>query len=569
MDPSAARRSSRSPRASTAASRPALDRGKLRTQLASPDFYPDQPGTVAVRETHISWVFLAGAKAYKLKKPVVLPFLDYGTPQRRLAMCRTEVRLNRRTAPGIYLRVCAVAERRDGALELAGADDPDAVDYLVEMNRYDERKTIAAKLARGELHVSDVRATARVLERFHARADKVDAGAHGRDDVARRVEENLRELLEVVQPAPELERIVALERFADAFVGAHAAMLAARARDGFVRDVHGDLRAEHVLLNGKPRLLDCVEFDDPLRQIDVAEDLAFLVMDLTAQGGARYARTLLAAYRGCGGDPGESQLVAFYACNRALVRMKVELTRAAQASATAASRGRHGARARELLGVAERFCWQARLPLAITLCGLPAAGKSHLAAALARRSGFALVGSDATRKRLAGIPLSERAPRELYSADWNERTYAELGRVAASHCVREGCGAVIDATFRRRRDRETFSNAFAGCAPVLFVECLAPPALRRERAVARELEPSAGSDASGELVGGGHFQWQPLEEVPAQAHITLRTDRPLTAQLEALCTLLDTRMRALHAGDEGSRGEPGLPRVKPIQPDVA
>ncbi|MGB0093122.1 MAG: hypothetical protein WBP81_11400, partial [Solirubrobacteraceae bacterium] len=123
--------------------------------LARPDFYPDRPGRVEVRETHISWVFLAGDRAYKLKKPLVLPFLDYGTAEQRHEMCGEEVRLNRRLAPDLYLGVRAVAATGDG-WELAAEDDPRAVDYLVEMRRYDERCTLAAKLERGELKRGEV-----------------------------------------------------------------------------------------------------------------------------------------------------------------------------------------------------------------------------------------------------------------------------------------------------------------------------------------------------------------------------------------------------------------------------
>ena len=137
--------------------------------LARPDFYPDRPDRVDVRETHISWVFLAGDRAYKLKKPLVLPFLDYGTRQRRREMCREEVRLNRRLAPDLYLGVRAVAASADG-LALATEDDPRAVDYLVEMRRFDEQRTLAAKLERGELKRGEVVAVARAGAVSRARA---------------------------------------------------------------------------------------------------------------------------------------------------------------------------------------------------------------------------------------------------------------------------------------------------------------------------------------------------------------------------------------------------------------
>ena len=175
---------------SSATSRaPVVSAEDVRAALARPDFYPVRPDRVDVRETHISWVFLAGDRAYKLKKPLVLPFLDYGSAQRRREMCREEVRLNRRLAPDVYLGVRAVAASDEGPT-LAAENDPRAVDYLVEMRRYDERRTLAAKLQRGELTRGEVVALARVLARFHARA----TGRRGRRAGARRRAADDREL---------------------------------------------------------------------------------------------------------------------------------------------------------------------------------------------------------------------------------------------------------------------------------------------------------------------------------------------------------------------------------------
>jgi len=528
--------------------KPNINSDQLRAQLASRDFYPDRPAKVEVRETHVSWVFLAGERAYKLKKPVVLAFLDYGTARRRLQMCRAEVELNSRSAADIYVGVRSVAQRDDGALELSDADDPRAIDYLVEMRRYDDRATMAGKLARGELDRSDVRDTAAALARFHARASPFRSRREEAGRVALRVEENVRELLDALRSKRELARVLALERFLHAFLVAHADTFNARARRGHVRDVHGDLRAEHVLLGGEPRLLDCIEFDDELRRIDVAEDLAFLLMDLVAHGGGRYARALLEDYRDGGGEPGSDSLIAFYACNRALVRSKVELVRAGQSTPEASSQGRHAAAARELLGVAERYAWRARGPLAIVLCGLPAAGKSHLADALARAPGLEVLLSDVTRKRLAGIATSARAPAELYTPAWDRRTYRELGQAAAAALAAgDGC-VVVDATFRRRADRDSFREAFAPSESLLFVECLAPTAVRAARAGRRERELAHCSDATAELVGGATFAWEPLDDVAGEAHVALRSDRAVEAQLEDLAALLDVRLRR-SAGD--------------------
>jgi uncharacterized protein len=508
--------------------------------LARPDFYPDRPGRVDMRETLISWVFLAGDRAYKLKKPLVLPFLDYGTRERRREMCREEVRLNRRLARDLYLGVRAVAASPEG-LALAAEDDPRAVDYLVEMRRYDERRTLAARLECGELKRGEVVAVARALARFHARAQRVAASGVPALAVERRMTENFHELLAIVEQRAEVEWVLALERFAHAFVVAHAQMLNARAQRGFVREVHGDLRAEHVLLEKKLQVVDCIEFDRGLRELDVADDLAFLVMDLAAQGGEPFARTLVRAYREAGGDPGEDRLIAFYAAYRALVRAKVALLRAAQYPASSSQHGRESAAARDLLGLAERFAWRARLPLAIVVCGVPAAGKTHLAQALAEVSGLPHVSSDVTRKRLAGIRPQQQATGEVYSDEFNRLTYAELGRRAAQGVAVCG-GALVDATFRHRADRDAFAEGFADAAPLLFVECLAPAHVLAGRAAQRDRQPSRVSDASLSVVTRERAAWTPLDEVPPEAHVTLRSDRPVEAQLADLRALLDRRI---------------------------
>ena len=511
--------------------------------LATPDFYPGQPDRVEVRETHISWVFLAGDRAYKLKKPLVLPFLDYGTPQRRRKMCREEVRLNRRLAPDVYLGVCSVAAS-DGGLELAAEDDPRAVDYLVEMRRYDEGCTLAAKLGRGELTRGEVVALGRVLASFHARARPVATRGVPALTVERRMTENFHELLAIVEQRAEVSWVLELERFAHAFVAVHWQMLDRRARRGSVREGHGDLRCEHVLLGEMPQVVDCIEFDRGLRALDVAADLAFLVMDLVASGGARFARALLQAYREAGGDPGENQLIAFYASYRALVRAKVALLRAAQHPAGSSAHGHESADARELLRLAEQFAWRARLPLAIVICGAPAAGKSQLAGALAELSRLPHLSSDVTRKRLGGIHPRQRAADAAYSAEFNRLTYSELGRRARSATAACG-GVIVDATFRHRADRQAFAEAFGDAAPVLFVECHAPARVLAERAAQRERQPARISDASLSVVLRESSACDPLDELPPEAHVTLRSDRPAEAQLEDLRALLDRRMGRL------------------------
>jgi aminoglycoside phosphotransferase family enzyme/predicted kinase len=472
--------------------------------------------TVELRETHISWVFLVGDRAYKLKKPLVLPFVDYGTPARRRALCREEVRLNRRLAPDAYLGVRAVVEGRDG-LELRDQRHKGAVDYVVEMRRYDEQHTLAARLARGELRRQDLEAVAHRIQAFHASCPQWRGRLRGSTAIRREVEQNLAQLLDLCGSGWERDRIGSLGAVLTGFVATRAEELDRRRTGGLIRECHGDLRAEHVVLEGDAvTIVDCVEFDRALRTLDVADDLAFLMMDLAAIGGERYGEQLIVAYRRAGGDCGDDALMSFYAIHRTLVRVKVLLVRATQTHTRA--------HARELLQLAERYRWRALGPLVVVVCGRPASGKSTLASALAARSDLAHLNSDHIRKRLAHIEPTARGRSQHYGTAFNRATYEELGREAAAE-VHAGRGAIVDATFRHRTDRAAFANAFGDAAPLLFVECRAPRAELLRRARGRERTAGRVSDATVEVVK--RARWESLSEVPGESRIVVRTDRPV------------------------------------------
>ena len=494
----------------------------VRAALARPDFYPVPIDRVVIHETQQSWVFLAGDRAYKLFKPRAPAGLDQAALERRRELCDEEVRLNHRSAPKVYLGVRAVMVRA-GRLDLAPREDPRAVDYVVEMRRYDERCTMAWRLERGELRREEVRAVGSVLARFHARARRGASVGVPALAVERRMAESFHELLAIVEQRAEIERVLALERFAHAFVVAHARTLNARARDGRIREGYGDLRAEHVLVDGGVQLVGCVASDRRLRELDVADDLAALVVDLVARGGERYARALVRGYRDSGGDTGDDALLAFCAAHRALVRAKVALLRAAEQPRKSAAHGHHSAQARDLLSLAERLAWQARLPLAIVVCGVPRSGKTRLAETLASLSGLAHLSSDLTRRRLADLAPALPA----CDADLDALAAAEVGRRAARQVAARG-GAIVDASFERRADRDAFARAFDAAAPLLFVECCAP-------------------DAGLGGVAGERSSWEPLDEVAPDAHLTLRTDRPVEDVAADMLGLLDQRIGRLGA----------------------
>jgi hypothetical protein len=332
------------------------------------------------------------------------------------------------------------------------------------------------------------------------------------------------------------------EALAAAFLAGHRNQLLARARRGLVRDGHGDLRGEHVLLERGIEIVDCVEFDPALRRIDTGLDLAFLVMDVLGRG-RDLAAALVDGYRAAGGDPGDDALLTFFAAQRALIRAKVALIRASQVDGADAVRRR--AEAAALLALAGRLGWEVRLGRLAAVCGPAASGKSTLAQALAARSGARVLSSDVVRKRALGLPPTARAPASAYDEATNRRTYAALGDEAARRLA-AGEAVIVDATFRFARDRE----AFGGLDP-LWIECRAPADVVAERASARARGVRT-SDADAEVAVRSVAEFEPIGGA-----VAVDTTKDVNATVAALRSALDARL----AGSERDVDELVLERV--------
>ena len=505
--------------------------------MADPSFYPDPPARVEVCETHISWVFLAGDRAFKLRKPVVFPFLDYGTRERRRQMGEEELRLGRRLAPTLYVGLRSIVAR-DGGFALGEPDDPAATEPVVEMRRFDERRTLAALLERGGVSDADIRDLASHIARFHASADPAPAESTGAGRVARTVADNLATLVDHAEVVGT-SRLAAAHRFAIAFVHGRREQLEARAAGGHVRDCHGDLRAEHVILGERGvEIFDPVEFNPGLRLIDTASDLAFLAMELIEARRDDLAELLVREYRAAGGDDGGDSLLGFYATYRAWVRAKVACLRADELPPGRA-RDRHHDHARRLAPLAERLSWRARGPLVLVVCGPSATGKTRIAEALAANGGGVHLSSDVVRKELAGLDPATRAPLGEYSEEASLATYRELGARAAA----EQRGAIVDATLRRRRHRDAFAAALGATEPApLFVECRASAEVVAKRAHRREHEPGRVSDATAAIAARQLVEFEPLDEVDPARHLIVRTDGELGETIDAIIAGLDARL---------------------------
>jgi aminoglycoside phosphotransferase family enzyme/predicted kinase len=401
----------------------------------------------AVVETHVSVVFFVGDHAYKLKKPVVFPFADLSTREARQSLCFREVELNRRLAPDVY----------EGVAEVT---DPDGspCDHLVVMRRMPADRRLSTLVREGDPRAREVIGPiATRLTAFHEAADRsslIDAGGTT-DEVRGRWHRNadqMRPLAGVCFEPAELERAMTL---ADRFLAGRQALFDQRIAIGAVCDGHGDLMADDIfVLDDGPRILDCVEFDDRLRYVDVVDDVAFLVMDLERLGAPDLGRELVRAYERESGDPVPRNLLHFYVAYRAQVRAMVAGLRAAQCD-DPTERAVHEAEATRLLHQCVDRLERGTCRLVI-VGGLPGTGKSTVSEALARRHSWSLLRSDVLRKELAGLAPDEAAPSAfgdgIYTSDMTTRTYDAL-LDEARRLLGLGVSVVVDASFVSARAR--------------------------------------------------------------------------------------------------------------------
>lgn len=318
--------------------------------LLRPAAYGGDVDRVEAVETHMSWVFLAGDYAYKLKKPVRLAYLDFSTVAARRHDCEEEVRLNRRLAAEVYLGTLALTRGPDGGLRLGGSGE--VLDWLVKMRRLPEDGMLDRCIARGKVPEARLAALADLLARFYGLAPRVDWGPGVHAERTRRdVEADAAELLRAPCDLPpgRIDAILAAER---AFLRHAAAWLDRRVAAGRVVEGHGDLRPEHVCLEPGPVVIDCLEFNREFRLLDAVDELAYLALECERLGAEEIGARILEAYSARSGDAPDPVLVSFYKTRRACLRAKIAVWHLAEPGPAGAAKWL--GRAREYLDLAAR-----------------------------------------------------------------------------------------------------------------------------------------------------------------------------------------------------------------------
>lgn len=503
--------------------------------LLNANAYPHECNRIELVETHISWLLLTGAYAYKVKKPVVFSFLDFSTLELREHYCREELRCNRAFAPALYEDVVPIWRRENGSVQMGGKADGNQapLEWAVKMRQFEQNAQLDRLLGRGGLTRAMLAAFGRELAARHAALPRLQNTADALDrSVLKPVRDNFAEILPTQlgdRHAALVRRVRAdTERLTEQLSG----LFEDRLKTGFLRECHGDLHLSNlVLIDNHVTAFDCLEFNADLRWIDTISDVAFLFMDCAERERRDLAYAFLDQYLDASGDYRGAQLLAYFAAYRSVVRAKVAALRYEQDATdeTATRFTTHMAWARD---------WLERRPgMLILMCGLSGAGKSYVAERLVPLLPALRLRSDIARKMVAGLGADARTgsgvAEGLYSPASSDAAFASLAQLTED-LLRTGENVIVDATFIERARRETFLALAASIGTQAHVVwCQAPVELLRERITQRE---AANRDPSEATVDVLDYQLTRFEEPgAAEPLISIATDAAIdTAALREL-----------------------------------
>ena len=517
-------------------------------------------------QTHISHLFLTRHRVYKIRKAVRFPFLDFSHRDARNRDCLDEVRLNRRLSPDVYLGIAPI--RRSGtaweigpvAEVLAPDSSGETGEHCVVMRRLPDGGDAQALLAKGLLTDSHLAQIASRLAHFHNEHRLGNARSYSEAEWLEHVSQPIVNTLQMIEteagPTELADRARALEEASRRRLRECADQIQSRHSAGLSIDGHGDLQLGHIWFEAGstlPLIIDCTEFNRDFRTIDAASEVSFLAMDLIYRGHPELAEYFLAQYAQETDDYGLYTLVDFYASYRAAVRAGVALLAAKDDSISAAQRNAAQESARDHLAVAEALIKPATTGAVFVTCGIVGSGKSTVARELARTLGAATIGSDRTRKHLAGLRFDDHRGAHdnpeagLYTDAKTDAVYAGLIE-RASAVVSSGRCVVLDASFALEAQRRTvLAWASERGIPAYLVEARCAPEVAYGRLCAREKSADDPSDAGPSLYEWSANHFAAPVEWPEEDRARVDTDHESWEEVLAHIPFVKNRL------DSGSR----------------
>jgi uncharacterized protein len=476
--------------------------------LESPASYPHRPTEVCVIQTHISWVFIASAFVFKVKKPVNLGFLDFSTLEKRHYFCQREIELNRRLCPEIYLDAAPVYETDSG---FSFKPPGKIVDYAVNMRELPHGCFLNELLEKNLVGEKEINRVISTLHRFYqAETPTPEIEQWGTPEKLKiSTDENFTQVEPFVGKTISSAAFEAIRHYTNQFYELNENLFHERIQQHRVLDCDGDLRLDHIHLAPEATtIFDCIEFNDRFRFIDIANDLAFLAMDFDFKGRSDLGNMFLRNAARELGEAGMLKIANFYKCYRAFVRGKVESIQAVEKETT--DPGEHQKQAARYFRLALGYAIAGAEPLILVVMGGVGTGKSTIAKRLASELDWPVFSSDETRKTLTGVPLTQRTPSELrakvYSARMTQKTYRKLledgfAAIGSGNRGRRAGrqprnGVILDATFSTRVLRKFLRDECEKAnVPIQFIELEVSPDEIKNRLKLRDEKTGETSDA--------------------------------------------------------------------------
>ena len=513
--------------------------------LSSPGFFDNDFPHTEIIDTHVSKVFLNRNQVFKLKKPVDYGFLDFSSLAQRRDACVKEVELNRRTTDGIYIGVVSVIFSQ-GTYKLSNLNDPSAVEYLVHMKRLPQESMLDERLKNGTFSDSMADDLGAQIANFHLRAatGQQISKVGGYEGMKTNVEENFSQLIPDIGNTRSRGVYDEISEYARAFMEKRKRLFTQRATDEFTRDVHGDLRTEQISItdNGVVSILDCIEFNDRMRWIDTAADLAFILMDLEHKDNKYLADILLGSYFQKALDSNIAELLNFYKCYRAVVRGKIESFRVDDQSMTKSEIEEISVRARSYFELARQYAHDRIEQEIILIGGLMGTGKTTLADLVSKDMGYVRISTDEVRKNQLGLSPETRRydnyGEGIYDNATNKATYEKLYSIASDN-LKKGHSIVVDASFSDKGERQRFYSLGAGLnLPTKFILCVAPDQVIKRRLLDRERMGVGASDGRFDIYEQQKKNYDALDRSIEQ-YIEIDTNQEKSDTFYKLFSMLD------------------------------
>lgn len=488
---------------------PALVKGLMKSEA-----YPHRCQEIRLVETHISYVFLTGEYAYKVKKPLNLGFLNFSELEKRRFFCHEEVRLNSRTAPEVYLEVVSIC----GSTDQPRVTGPgEAFEYAVKMKQFPENGLLDRQLRERTLTPEMVVELAEKAADLHAKisvSGKED-GFGTPESVSKWALENFQQLEAKIRGTERLARLSGLKRWTESWIREHRELLRARKDGGFVRECHGDLHLGNITeIEGEVVLFDGIEFNDEIRWIDVINEMAFLFSDFEHRGAQGMGWVALNRYLEITGDYAGLELFAFYRLYRLMVRAKIDSLRLAQDGLDQAEREELESEVDVYLEQGEAVT-AAGSPVLVLMRGLSGSGKSYISSRLIGELQAVRIRSDVERKRLFQVAEVACSGSELgegiYSPEASQKTFEEVERLART-VLSAGYHTIVDATFLKSDLVDRFRALAVACGvQVRILDVRAPEKLLRARLERRAVKGRDVSEADQDVLTAQLERYAELE----------------------------------------------------------